>query len=127
MTIHQFRCGCADYAREHWWNGTGAGVILFLIATFIWKRPDNDYLLYAALFVVIAHSYLSTLSFGSDRHNREHIEELAVAYREQLKLQETTSEHPPRIDPFRATYHSNGDAPHRVSRVALRTVAGASR
>ena len=85
MTIVEFRNEARDWAREYWWNGAGVAVIGFLIAAFIWKRPDNDYLLYAALLVTGVHAYISNLCFVRNRAQRKHREEIAVAYREQLQ------------------------------------------
>lgn len=83
MTLRQVTREGVHLARCHWWNGAGLVVVFFLVATFIWSNPSNDYLLYAALIIVGAHAYLSTLSFGRERKDREHRQEIAVAYRQQ--------------------------------------------
>lgn len=96
MTIYEFRCECTDYVRDYWWNGAGAAILVFLLATFIWHRPGNDYLLYAALLITGMHSYISAILFGRHRGDRKHVEEIAVAYREKLKYQEAmTNGHRP--------------------------------
>lgn len=115
--IYKFRCGILDLAKEHWWNGSGATVFLFLIATYFWKRPDNDYLLYAALLVVGLHSYLSTMTFDRKRKDDKHVEEIAVAYREYLKLQEIPSELS-----YRPPTRRNGSAPYRMEHAPKRLV-----
>ena len=123
MTIGEFKCGIKDWAREQWWDGAGLVVAAFLISTFLWNRSDNDYLLYAALIAVIIHAYISSRNFEKNRVNRKHVEEIAVAYREQLKLQEELNDPP---IPERTAPGRNGRTPHRAPRlVALsgRTVA----
>lgn len=101
MTLRQVTQEGMHLARCHWWNGTGLVVVFFLVATFLLTSPSNDYLLYAALIVVGAHAYVSTLSFGRERKDREHRREIAVAYRQQLATRPTIVQEIPRARPQR--------------------------
>src|SRR5258708_38107476 len=114
MTVNEIAREAQDLAREHWWNGAGAVVVFFLLATFVWKRPDNDYLLYAALVVTCVHAYLSVLCFGQNRAQLRHRKEIAVAYRAHLKAVQDTQSRETHHVRHRPVAGRNGNTPHRV-------------